>query len=136
MTKSSDKSKFKKSYAVPCLYTTFKFCLPNEIREIFQKVVLAVEHNKNLGIDYSIQKLMPKFSNEAANQKVNNNSGNVTLNKDNKRQLRQGSSSQFQLHQKLLQNCITKPNNKQTQSDRIASESQEISKYLVWVMDK
>ena len=104
--------------------------------EIFQKLVLAVEQNKNLGIDfYSFQKLMPKFSNETANQKVdNNNSSNVTLNEDNQRRPRQGSSSQFQLRQESLQNCITKPNNQQTQRDSFASESQEISKYLVWVI--
>ena len=77
---------------------------------------------KNLSIDsHSIQKLLPNFSNVAANQKVNNNS-NVTLNEDNRR-LQQGSSVQFQLHQKSLQNCITKSNNQQTQTDSFASES-------------
>ena len=88
-----------------------------------KKLVLAVEHNKNLSIDsHSIQKLLPNFSNVAANQKVNNNN-NVTLNEDNRRRLQQGSSVQFQLHQKSLQNCITKSNNQQTQTDSFASES-------------
>ena len=75
---------------MPCLYTTFKILFANsntlEVNgEIFQKIVLAVEYNKNLSIDsHSIQKLLPNFSNVAANQKVNNSS-NVTLNEDNKR---------------------------------------------------
>ena len=48
MTKSSDKSKFNKSYAVPCLYKTFKILLANsntlELNgEIFQKLSFAVE---------------------------------------------------------------------------------------------
>ena len=130
VTKCSDKSKSKKSYTVPCLYTTFKILFANsntlELNgEIFQKLVLAVEYNKNLSIDsHSIQKLLPNFSNVAANQKVNNNnSSNVTLNEDNQRRLQQGSSAQFQLHQKSLQNCITKSNNQQTQTDSFASES-------------
>ena len=71
---------------------------------------------------HPIQKLLPNFSNVAANQKVNNSS-NVTLNEDNQRRLQQGSSVQFQLHQKSLQNCITKSNNQQTQTDSFASES-------------
>ena len=127
-TKSSDKSKFKKSYTVPCLYTTFKILFANsntlELNgEIFQKLVLAVEYNKNLSIDsHSIQKLLPNFSNVAANQKVNNSS-NVTLNEDNQRRLQRGSSVQFQLHQKSLQNCITRSNNQQTQTDSFSSES-------------
>ena len=113
---------------MPCLYTTFKILFANsntlELNgEIFQRLVLAVEYNKNLSIDsHSIQKLLPNFSNVAANQKVNNNS-NVTLNEDNRRRLQQGSSVQFQLHQKSLQNCITKSNNQQTQTDSFASES-------------
>ena len=128
VTKSSDKSKIKKSYTVPCLYTTFKILFANsntlELNgEIFQKLVLAVEYNKNLSIDsHSIQKLLPNFSNVAANQKGNNNS-NVTLNEDNRRRLQQGSSVQFQLHQNSLQNCITKSNNQQSQTDSFASES-------------
>ena len=105
VTKSPDKSKLKKIYTVPCLYTTFKilFAYSNTLKlngEMFQKLVLADEYNKNLSIDsHSIQKLLPNFSNVAANQKVNNSS-NVTLNEDNQRRLQQGSSVQFQLHQK------------------------------------
>ena len=94
--------------------------------EIFQKIVLAVEYNKNLSIDsHSIQKLLPNLFNVAANQKVNNNinRSNLTLNEDNQRRLQQRSSAQFQLHQRCLQNCITKSNNQQTQTDSIASES-------------
>ena len=71
---------------------------------------------------HSIQKLLPNFSNVAANQKVNNSS-NVTLDEENQRRLQQGSSVQFQLHQKSLQNCITNSNNQQTQTDSFASES-------------
>ena len=124
VTKSSDKSKIKKSYTVPCLYTTFKILFANSnILELngenFQQLVLAVEYNEN---SHSIQKLLPNFSNVDANQKVNNNI-NVTLNEDNRRRLQQGSSVQFQLHQKSLQNCITKSNNQQTQTDSFASES-------------
>ena len=128
VTNSSDKSKFKKSYTVPCLYTTFKILFANsntlELNgEVFQKLVLAVEYNKNLSIDsHSIQKLLPNFSNVAANQKVNNSS-NVTLNEDNQRRVPQGSSVQFQLLRKSLQNCITKSNNQQTQTDSFSSES-------------
>ena len=113
---------------MPCLYTTFKILFANsntlELKgEFFQKLVLAIEYNKNLSIDSpSIQKLLPNFSNVAANQKVNNNS-NVTLNEDNQRRLQQGSSVQFQLHQKSLQICITKSNNQQIQTDSFASES-------------
>ena len=86
--KSLDKSKFQKSCAVPFLYTTFKILFVNpkilELnRKIFQKLVLAIEYNRNLSIDsQSIQELLPNFSNGTAIQKVNNNnsSGNVTLN--------------------------------------------------------
>ena len=127
LTKSSDKSKLKKSYTVPWIYTTFKILFPNsntlELNgEIFQKLVWALEYNKNLSID-SIQKLLPNFSNVAANQKVNNNnnSSDVTLNEDNQRRLQQGSVSQFQLHRKSFQNCITKSNNRQTQTDSFVS---------------
>ena len=130
MIKSSDKSKFKKSCTVPCLCTTFKILFANsktleQNGETFQKLVLAVECNKNLSIvSHSIQKLLPNFSNVAVNQKLNNNnSSNVTLNEDNQRQLQQGSSAQFQLHQKLLQNCITKSKNQQTQTDSFAIKS-------------
>ena len=130
LKKSSYKSKFKKSYAKPCLYTTFKILFGNsntlELKgEVFQKLILAVEYDKNLSIDsHSIQKLFPNFSNVAANQKVNNNnSSNVTANEDNQRRLQQGSSSQFKLHQNSLQNCITKPNNQQIQTVSFASES-------------
>ena len=130
VTKSSEKPKFKKSYKVPCLYTTFKILFANSNtlemnEEIFHKLVLVVECNKNLSVDsHSIQKLLPKFFNVAANQKVNNNnSRNVTLNEDNQRRLQQGSSARFQLHQKSLQNCITKSNDQQTETDSFASES-------------
>ena len=98
VTKSSDKSKLKKSYTVPCLYITFKilFASSNTLElngEIFQKLVLAVEYNKNLSIDsHSIQKLLPNFSNVAANQKLNNSS-HVNLNDDNQRRLQQRSSA-------------------------------------------
>ena len=130
VTKSSYESKFKKSYKLPCLYTTFKILFANantlELSgEIFQKLVLAVEYNKNLRIDSnSIHKLLPNFSNVAANQKFNNNSSrNVTLNEDNQRRLQHGSSPQFQLHQNSLQNCITESNTQQTQTQSFASES-------------
>ena len=84
VTKSSDKSKLKKSYTMPCIYTTFKILFGNsntlELNgEIFRKLVWALEYNKNLSVD-SIQKLLPNFSNVAANQKVNNNnSTDVTV---------------------------------------------------------
>ena len=116
---------------MPCLYTTFKALFANsntlELNgEIFQKIVLAVEYNKNLSIDsHSIQRLLTNLFNVAANQKVNNNinSSNVTLNEDNQRRLQQGSSAQFQLHQRSLQNCITKSNSQETQTNSFASGS-------------
>ena len=128
--------KLKKSYTVPCLYTAFKILCANsntlELNaEIFRKLVLVVQYNNNLSIDsHSIQKLLPNFSNVAANQKLNNNN-NVTLNEDNQRRLlqQQGSSAQFPLHQETLQNCKTKFNNQQTQTDVCKWISKEISKY-------
>ena len=94
------------------------------MERIFSKAFLAVEHNKNLSIDsHSIQKLLPNFPKVAANQKLNNNSSNVTLYEDNQRRLQQGNSPLFQLHRKSLQNCITTSIKKQTQTDSFASES-------------
>ena len=121
---------------MPCLYTTLKILFANsntlELNgEIFQKLVLAVEYNKNLSVDsHSIQKLLPNFSNVAANQRVNNSS-NVTLNEDNQRRLQRGSSVQFQLHQKSLQNCITGSDNQQTQTDSFSSESLKRSQNIL-----
>ena len=95
------------------------------MEKFFKSSFWRLNTTKNLSIDYhSIQKLLPKFSNVAANQRLNNNNNsNVTLNEDNQRLLQQGSSAQFQLHQKSLQNCITKSNNQQTQTESFASES-------------
>ena len=47
----------------------------------------------------------------------------MTLDADSQRRWQQGSSSEFQLHQNSLQNCIKKSNNKQTQTDGFASGS-------------
>ena len=47
----------------------------------------------------------------------------MALNEDNHRRQQQGSSAQFQLHQKSLQNFITMSNNQQTQTDSFARES-------------
>ena len=75
MTKSSDKTKKTIQCLVSTRHSRFLFASSNTLElngKTFQNLVLAVEYNKNLSIDsHSFQKLLPNFSNVAANQKVN-----------------------------------------------------------------
>ena len=111
---------------MPCQHKTFKILFANSStlelnEEIFQKLVPTVENNKNLSIDLILKQLL-NFYNGGANKKVNNNkNSNVTLYEDSQRQLKQGSSSQFQFHQKSSQSCIMNSNEQQTKTNRFAS---------------